>query len=76
MVFELQVELIELRVKLARATREASKRVKGRGRFGGHNLHPLMAEARIQQRFDQWRHAYAEALEALTKEQAIGSEGQ
>jgi hypothetical protein len=76
MLFELQVEMIELRVKLARATREASRRVKGRGRFGGHNLHPLMSEARIQQRFDQWRHGHAEALEALEKEQMIDREGQ
>jgi len=75
MVFELQVELIELRAKLASAIRETRKRVRGRGRFGGHNLHPLMTEARIGQRFDQWRHASAEALEALAKEHAIDDGG-
>lgn len=76
MVFELQVELIELRAKLARVIRETKKRIKGRGRFGGHILHPLMTEVRIQQRFDQWKHARAEAMDALIKEQAIDGAGQ
>jgi hypothetical protein len=69
-VLELEVELIELRTKIVRKIREAQKKIKGRGKFGGHNLHPLMTDFRIKQRFDQWQHARAEAMEALAEEQA------
>ncbi|MEU4426077.1 hypothetical protein AB0F81_36110 [Actinoplanes sp. NPDC024001] len=69
-LFELEVELIQMRRAIACCIAQASQRIRGRGRFGGHDLHPLMSAPRIAQRYAHWQHARAEALEALEAEQA------
>ncbi|MEV0811226.1 hypothetical protein, partial [Micromonospora sp. NPDC050200] len=66
-LFELEVELIELRVKIADALEEAKAKITGRALFGGHILEPVMSEQRAQQRFMEWQHRRAEALEELAK---------
>ncbi|MFJ6198851.1 hypothetical protein [Micromonospora sp. NPDC092111] len=66
-LFELEVELIELRVKIADALEEVNAKITGRALFGGHILEPVMTEQRAQQRFMEWQHRRAEALEELAK---------
>ncbi|MBM0258963.1 hypothetical protein JNW89_21525 [Micromonospora sp. 4G55] len=66
-LFELEVELLELRVKIADKQRELKARFAGRALGGGHVLEQVMDDVRQQQRFMEWQHLRAEALEDLAK---------
>jgi hypothetical protein len=60
---------------VAEQIREAKTRIKGRGKFGAHIREPLMSDREIRQRYEQWQHARAEALEALGEEKAKAGPG-
>ncbi|MFD6771107.1 hypothetical protein ACFWC6_33360 [Micromonospora chalcea] len=68
-LFELDVELIELRQKIAEKGGELDERIKGRALGGGHEVEEVLNDFMRDQRFMDWKHHRTEALEALAKRQ-------
>ncbi|KIR64734.1 hypothetical protein TK50_03695 [Micromonospora haikouensis] len=66
-LFELEVELIELRVRIADKLKELRESIKGRANYGGHIGEVVMTGQETSQRFMEWQHRRAEALEELAK---------
>ena len=72
-LFELEVELIELRVKIADALKELRPKLDSRAWFGGHTPDALMSKRQADQRFMSWQIYRAKALEALANRKKPGS---